>query len=652
MKNVLPKLTNTVFKKASMLLLAASALSSVSLQADVVYVTTYVGPTLTGCPPVCHVSGLYSTFGGSGSATVSGAPARDRYTYGYSSDFSWSIRPTLGTAGGVYQIHIAHPTFSSTSPNVLVTATTGDGTLSSGAINSPVFNSGYSSTAWHFLGTITLSPGVNEPTITFAVTGGDCGPTSSANRLNIDAFRFTEINPCLGVAGDVTIGGPLAAGQTFVNVLGVDAAASAVTVYEGGSQIGQITSGIVAGSNMVPTSAINFSSQITATQTKSGCTSDMPVSGPKVGGGPNPGIKAFLSVWKSANFAGPIGAHTTSNLVSTYTLKADGLISGSQSAPTGGQGLSPSQCWETVTFDHATDSARNPNDGASVSNFDPFCALDGLVFAIDAFAPDSGPYDIYIDRIMNGNVVIEDFESYTAGGLGLFKAPNAATQPNPVAAYLSAPNSSEISTVNAFDGTKALRIRWQWANNSEVRWSRVIANATAGKHYPQLDTTKPITIRYLVLPVGETEDKLSFTTVPATQTKGIGDNVTFSVTPTGDAPYSYQWQYEGLDIVDATSSSYSKSNLAVEDSGTYTVIVYSASCYAIHTAGLSVSEVIEPPTLNYSVGGGQVTFTWTGSFTLQSKSALDGSAWNDITPTSGYAEPLNSSTTKFFRLRQ
>lgn len=638
-----------------MLLMAGAALYNIPANAqDVVYVTTYTpnpGSALAGCPPVCYTSGTVSTFGSTDLSAAPGAPSRAKCTYFHAGAPSFTIQPTLAVPGAIYKVETAHNSTASVpscSADIVFTATTSDGTFSPEAVNNPSFQRAKGGPVWNLIGYITNVTA--QPLITFTYVSGTVNNTGTG-RIYIDAFKFTEINPCSGVAGDVGVTGPLAANQTSVTVTGVDAAASSVTVYADDVQIGQLTSGIVAGANTVPTSALQFGSTIKARQTKNTCTSPMPSSGPIVGGGANTTIRAFLSIGKNANLVGPIGAHTTNSFASTYTLKGDSLIAGSQSAPNGGHTLFPGQCWETVTFDHATDSALNPNNGIAETAFDPFGALDGLVFAIDTASLDSGPYDIYIDRIMNGDVVVEDFESYTVGGAGLLRAPNAASQPNAALAYLGAPNSSVISTNNSFDGTKSCRIRWQWANNNPVRWSRILANATAGKHYPQIDTTKPITIRYLVLPVGQTQDFTSYPIVPATQTKSIGQSVTFSASGEGNGPFTYQWKFQGADITDATTSSYTKSNLVVEDSGTYSVMVTGSSCTSTLNAGLTVSAVVTPPTLSYSVSGGQITLTWSGSFTLQSKTAITGT-WADVTPTSGHQEALNSSTTKFFRLRQ
>lgn len=631
--------------------LLVSGLTAVPLQAqDIVYVTAFTGGTATGCPLICDVQGSYSTFGSTELATAPGIPSRSKSTYGFSSDFSWSMKPTLNVPGGVYKIEIANPT-NNASTNVIISASTTDGDLSPETQNSPVFDRAHPQDQWHLFGYITNKPGVTEPKITFTVVSGTVN--NSGNRLYLDAFKFTEVNDCLGVAAPVVVNGPLANNQEYVIVNNVDPAAEAITVYLDGTEWGKKTTGIVAGANTVPVFPLFSYSRITATQTINGCESE-PSSPAVVGSGANPAVKAFLSFGRNTNspFEGPIGAPATS-FTSTYTMKASGLAAGSQSAPQGGQDLFPGQCWQAVTFDHSSDWSINPNDNATLTpeDYDPFAALDALVFAIDAFQPDTGPYDIYIDRIMNGDVVIEDFESYEVGDGSIFNNPNTGTIPNPALTYLPGENSTVVSSENSFDGTKALRIRWQWLNDQPARWARIRANRITGKTFPQIDTSKPVTIHYLVLPIGETQAKETYPVVPQSQTKGIGQSVTFTVSAEGDGPFFYQWNYNGSPIDGATSTSYTKNDLQIEDSGVYTVQVIGLSCYMELSATLTVTDVVEPPTLNYSVDGNQITLTWEGSFTLQSKESIDDT-WTDVTSSGSHQEALNSSTTKFFRLRQ
>jgi hypothetical protein len=62
------------------------------------------------------------------------------------------------------------------------------------------------------------------------------------------------------------------------------------------------------------------------------------------------------------------------------------------------------------------------------------------------------------------------------------------------------------------------------------------------------------------------------TTEPASASKTLGDNVTFSVTASGTVT-GYQWSKDGSPIYLATNSTYSLTNLAYANAGTYTVLV-------------------------------------------------------------------------------
>lgn len=65
----------------------------------------------------------------------------------------------------------------------------------------------------------------------------------------------------------------------------------------------------------------------------------------------------------------------------------------------------------------------------------------------------------------------------------------------------------------------------------------------------------------------------AITTHPASQTKTVGDAVTFSVTATGTETLTYQWRFKGEAIGGATGSSLSLSNVQLTDAGDYDVIV-------------------------------------------------------------------------------
>ena len=60
---------------------------------------------------------------------------------------------------------------------------------------------------------------------------------------------------------------------------------------------------------------------------------------------------------------------------------------------------------------------------------------------------------------------------------------------------------------------------------------------------------------------------------PVSQSVSAGANVTFSVTATGAAPLSYQWQFNGVNRTGATDSTLVLPGVTTNQSGPYQVIV-------------------------------------------------------------------------------
>src|SRR5579864_9491340 len=67
------------------------------------------------------------------------------------------------------------------------------------------------------------------------------------------------------------------------------------------------------------------------------------------------------------------------------------------------------------------------------------------------------------------------------------------------------------------------------------------------------------------------------TAQPANQTVAVGQTATFSVTATGMAPLSYQWQKNGTNISGATGSSYTTPPVTNADNGAQFKVVVSNS---------------------------------------------------------------------------
>ena len=618
-------------RRATLALLAIGSLAIQPLRADVVYVTTYIGEAVNATTFFSDPLGLgpsYSAYGSTAIANPPGVPSRTRcvYYYGQGLNPNWLIVPPLGVDGGVYSIEVAH-TAATTSSDVVVTAYCADnfyGQTSAGCTNSAVFNQANGGNTWKLMGYITNAPGITDPEIIFKQVGGVTGPTSNVSRLYVDAFKFTLIDVCAGVVGDLSVNGPLAAGQTFVTVSGVTAGATNVTIFANDVEIGQtnLAAGFAAGALSVPVNTGLVKGQmIKATQSKptvgaSGgyCVSPLPVDGPLVGSGANPALKVVLSCGAQSALTGPAGADTSGAATTLYHVNATGVTGGSATAYKGGVALVPGSCWQTVTFNFATDPLNAWMTGIAYSDSDPFCTFDALSFAIDPDHPDTGPYDIYVDKIMNGDVVIENFEGWNAGDSVMFAAPNATAYPDPSIHVLAGgTTSSVISQANAYDGTNSCRIRWQFKNEGITHWVRVLASKSNGATYPQLDKSKPVTLRLLVLPVGQTTAKLGVGTV-ASQTKAPGQSVTFSVVATGEGPFHYQWKHNGSNV-GTDSSSYTIGSVSAGDAGNYTVVVSNAACGSIESSP-GVLTVSAPPvnpvkidsitasTIAYSTGAG------------------------------------------------
>ncbi|HEV7925683.1 MAG TPA: immunoglobulin domain-containing protein, partial [Verrucomicrobiae bacterium] len=100
---------------------------------------------------------------------------------------------------------------------------------------------------------------------------------------------------------------------------------------------------------------------------------------------------------------------------------------------------------------------------------------------------------------------------------------------------------------------------------------------------------------------------------PVSESVDDNTSATFSVTATGAAPLTYQWQFDGTNIANATSSTYTISDAGPGNAGTYTVVV--SNPYGPLTSDPATLTVYTTPRLTQGpVGeiadpGAAVTFT-------------------------------------------
>ena len=123
-------------------------------------------------------------------------------------------------------------------------------------------------------------------------------------------------------------------------------------------------------------------------------------------------------------------------------------------------------------------------------------------------------------------------------------------------------------------------------------------------------------------------------------TATVGQAVTFSVTASGTAPFTYQWSKNGVAITGATSASYVINSAATNDAATYSAAVTnSAGTTTSDNAVLTVNAALVGPTITtqpsaQSVTAGQsasLTVAATGSGTLTYQWTKGGTAISGAT---------------------
>ncbi|HNQ90921.1 MAG TPA: hypothetical protein PKM73_20085 [Verrucomicrobiota bacterium] len=150
----------------------------------------------------------------------------------------------------------------------------------------------------------------------------------------------------------------------------------------------------------------------------------------------------------------------------------------------------PSVKWNTV--------ASDPDAVGCISCLrSNWYTIDALAFAIDDLTS-SGPHDIYIDSIKNGDTVFYGFEEVPAGTTDFgFRTPSfsGSTSGN----LAGSPNSAVVVNTAAYEGTKSMRIQWAWNGTVNTKWLRCTAYNVGN---PQVNINHPIIIRFLYQPAG------------------------------------------------------------------------------------------------------------------------------------------------------
>src|SRR5438270_631712 len=133
----------------------------------------------------------------------------------------------------------------------------------------------------------------------------------------------------------------------------------------------------------------------------------------------------------------------------------------------------------------------------------------------------------------------------------------------------------------------------------------------------------------------------ALTTQPASQTVSTGQRATFTVTATGTAPLSYQWQKNGTAIGGATAASYTTPATTAADNGDqFTVVVSNAAgSVTSKAAALTVTSTLNQPLKTAQLimmknnNGQTITGTATATYTKNTLHAIHEHATQYCNPT-------------------
>ncbi len=196
--------------------------------------------------------------------------------------------------------------------------------------------------------------------------------------------------------------------------------------------------------------------------------------------------------------------------------------------------------------------------------------------------------------------------------------PDITTEPRSQIVTVGQPASFTVAAASPFTGT------YQWftngvalANLNEISGA---TNATLSINPAAFSDAATYTVVLsnlfgsatsvpVTLTVNPTQLAPVFLAQPQSQTNYVGSNTVFFATVNGTAPIAYQWQFDGTNILGATTTNLALNNLGYTSAGTYTLAVSNVAGTNIsQPAVLTVvavppSIVTEPSSQSVVVGG-------------------------------------------------
>ncbi len=127
----------------------------------------------------------------------------------------------------------------------------------------------------------------------------------------------------------------------------------------------------------------------------------------------------------------------------------------------------------------------------------------------------------------------------------------------------------------------------------------------------------------------------AITNQPQSQTVVAGANVSFAVAASGSAPLTYQWCFNGANLVGATATNYSITGVQPAHAGNYTVIVTNLAGSATSAVAALTVTVSVPIQVSATLQGDNLVLSWKGGlapFQLQTAPSLADAVWENLDP--------------------
>jgi hypothetical protein len=187
----------------------------------------------------------------------------------------------------------------------------------------------------------------------------------------------------------------------------------------------------------------------------------------------------------------------------------------------------------------------------------------------------------------------------SCGGGGSASPPQITQQP-----VSQTVNVGQTATFTV-TATGAMPLTYQWQKNGAT-----IAGATSATYTTPATTsadngaTFGVTVMHSTQSVASSPATLtvngppSITSQPANQSVIVGQTATFSVTATGTAPLSYQWQKNQANIPGATSSSFTTPATTLADSGTSFQVIVTNPVSSLTSNAATLTVNAASPTLS------------------------------------------------------